>query len=211
MKKTVKLRGKDCRILSKSQVETYRKDREANRIRRAMRAIDLWLEFADGEPRPLHDVYQKATWRRPRILPKELRRAAKRLGVKIWKPKFSGQWYCRVPLTAKPQAAGKPTKRSAASASKQLGEHDAKTMKVYRDCYLKYRLHGKPRRVVFQSVRRRYGYPKDESSVTLFSSRYAKYRQFPKSPVGQERANLLAQIDREIQSENTQNAAEPRG
>jgi hypothetical protein len=118
-------------------------------------------------------------------------------------------WYLQrqgVPLPTRFHPARQADSRGVDTETVAATEkkHDEATMKVYRLCYLEYRLKGKPRRWVFGHVLSRYGYPKDEANITLFSKRYAKYRGFPKNPTDQERKKLLPQIEREIESEKVQ-------
>src|SRR5262249_45861750 len=116
VKETVKFRGKDCRILSKPEVESYSRERAARRNRVKLAMAFLREIVADGELHLLRDVFQQAVSRG--IGRKPMLVALKKLRVKKSKPKFGGPWYCRLPKTARARpAAGANATQIPASGS----------------------------------------------------------------------------------------------
>jgi hypothetical protein len=84
--------------------------------------------------------------------------------------------------------------RQNESPKKRTREHDPQTMKVYRFCYVEYRLNGRTRSDVQKEAFGLFGYPKEEAHVTIFADRYARYKELPAHPSQTEATNLLASM-----------------
>ena len=88
---------------------------------------------------------------------------------------------------------------SARGAASRRGSHynpDSAIAAIYKFCYVEYRLKNRARRPVFNNAAILFGQraPKEESHVTLYANRHAKYNRLPKYPTAQESAKILAKM-----------------